>query len=110
MRNLAGSAGISIMLAMLVNFSAAARGQLIEPYSQENAMVQSGALPPATSIADPTGVVALSVQIDRQSAMLGYTQVFHLMFMVTLAMMPLVMLMRMPKQTSPMPQAPPAEH
>lgn len=110
MRNLGGSAGISIMLAMLVNFSAAARGQLIEPYSQENAMVQSGALPPATSIADPTGVVALSVQIDRQSAMLGYTQVFHLMFMVTLAMMPLVMLMRMPKQTSPMPQAPPAEH
>ena len=33
--------------------------------------------------------------------MLGYTQVFHLMFIVTLAMMPLVMLMRMPKQTLP---------
>ena len=111
LRNLGGSAGISIMLAMLVNFSAGARGQLVGAYSPENAMIQPNALPSTMSITDPTGIVVLSAQIDRQAAMLGYTQVFHLMFMVTLAMMPLVMLMRMPKQTSPMPQpAPAAEH
>jgi DHA2 family multidrug resistance protein len=100
MRNLGGSAGISIMLAMLVNFSAGARGALVTPYSPENSLITQNALPPSMSITDPTGVVALSAQVDHQAAMLGYTQVFHLMFIVTLLMMPLVMLMRMPKQTA----------
>jgi DHA2 family multidrug resistance protein len=99
LRNLGGSAGISIMLAMLVNFSAGARGQLVAPYSPENAMISPNTLPQTMSITDPTGIVVLSSQVDHQAAMLGYTQVFHLMFLVTLAMMPLVMLMRMPKQT-----------
>src|SRR5262249_1511320 len=66
MRNLGGSAGISIMLAMLVNFSAGARGQLVDPYSAENTMVQSGGVPQSMSITDPTGIVVLSGQIDHQ--------------------------------------------
>ncbi|MBS0386103.1 MAG: DHA2 family efflux MFS transporter permease subunit [Proteobacteria bacterium] len=98
MRNLGGSAGISIMFAMLVNFAAAARVQLVDPYSPENAMIQPNTLPWPMSITDPTGVVVLSAQVDHQASMLAYTQVFHLMFMVTLAMMPLVMLMRVPKE------------
>ncbi|MBI3438448.1 MAG: DHA2 family efflux MFS transporter permease subunit [Proteobacteria bacterium] len=98
MRNLGGSAGISIMLALLVNFSAGARGQLVEPYSPENPMMQPSVLPQSMSITDATGVVVLSSQIDRQAAMLGYTQVFHFMFIVTLAMMPVVLLMRSPTQ------------
>jgi DHA2 family multidrug resistance protein len=99
MRNLGGSAGISIMLAMLVNFSAGSRAALVTPYSLDNAMIQPNTLPAPMSLTDPTGIVILSGEVDRQASMLGYTQVFHLMFMVTLAMMPFVLLMRMPKQT-----------
>ena len=98
MRNLGGSAGISIMLAMLMNFSAGTRAQLITPYSPDNAMLQPGTLPAPMSITSPTGINMLSSQVDLQAAMLGYTQVFHLMFLVTLAAMPLVLIMRMPKE------------
>ena len=99
MRNLGGSAGISIMLAMLATFSAGARGVLVTPYSPDNQMIQPETMPQPMSITDPTGVVMLSSEVDHQASMLGYTQVFHLMFLVTIAMMPLVLLMRMPKQS-----------
>jgi DHA2 family multidrug resistance protein len=52
-------------------------------------------------MSDPTGVQILSAQVDQQAAMVGYSQVFHLMFLVTLVMMPIVLLMRTPKEGAP---------
>ena len=96
MRNLGGSAGISIMLVLLSAFSVGARTSLVAPYGLDNAMTQA-TLPAPFSLTDPAGIAMLSGAVDRQAAMLGYTQVFHLMFVVTLCMMPPVLLMRMPK-------------
>ena len=99
LRNLGGSAGISLMLALLTNFAAGVRAGLVAPYSLDNTAIQPNTLPAPFSLTDPPGIAILSGQVDRQASMLAYTQVFHLMFMVTLAMMPLVLLMRMPKTT-----------
>ncbi|MES1201979.1 MAG: MDR family MFS transporter [Pseudomonadota bacterium] len=98
MRNLGGSAGISIVLALLVSFSAKSRSALIAPYSLDNPATRPEMLPPSMSLTDPTGVASLSGQVDLQATMVGYTQVFHLMFLVTLAMMPIVLIMRTPKE------------
>lgn len=97
MRNLGGSAGISIMFAMLVNFSAKSRTDLVTPYSLDNNTV-AAQLPAPLSMSDPTGVNVLSSQVDLQSTMMGYTQVFHLMFLVTLFLIPAVLIMRTPKE------------
>ena len=98
MRNLGGSAGISIMFALLLGFSAKSRATLVTPYSLDNPIAAPAQLPAPLSLTDPTGVAALSGQVDLQATMMGYSQVFHLMFLVTLAMMPIVLIMRTPKE------------
>ncbi|MES1200049.1 MAG: DHA2 family efflux MFS transporter permease subunit [Pseudomonadota bacterium] len=96
MRNLGGSAGISIMLVLLSNFAAGSQTSLVAPYGLDNSMVRD-LLPAPFTLNDPIGIAMLAGAVQRQAAMLGYTQVFHLMFVVTLCMMPPVLLMRMPK-------------
>jgi DHA2 family multidrug resistance protein len=105
LRNLGGSAGISIMLAMLVNFSVGSRARLVEPYSLDNTNMQPSILPAPYNLTDPTGIDMLSSAVDHQAQMLAYSQVFHLMFLVTLAAMPFVFLMR---STKPLAGARPA--
>lgn len=96
MRNLGGSAGISLMLAMLVNYAAGSRTALVAPYSLDNTNVQPSTLP--FSLTDPNGLVVLSSEIDHQAQMLAYTQVYHLMFLVTICAMPFIFLLRPPKR------------
>jgi DHA2 family multidrug resistance protein len=109
LRNLGASAGISGMLAILTTFSVNSRALLVAPYAVDNSVVAQ-TLPAPLSLSDPTGVALLSGMVDRQAAMLGYTQVFHLMFIVTLCMMPLVLLMRTPKAPPPQDQMVASEH
>jgi hypothetical protein len=70
---------------------------LVTPYSLDNNTV-AAQLPAPLSMSDPTGVNVLSSQVDLQSTMMGYTQVFHLMFLVTLFLIPAVLIMRTPKE------------
>ena len=70
---------------------------MVAPYSVDNAMVAQTLTQPL-SVSDPTGMVVFSNQIDLQATMVGYAKVFHLMFLVTLAMMPVVLVMRTPKE------------
>lgn len=97
MRNLGGSAGISIMLAMLVGLSAKSRADLVTPYSLDNT-ITNAQLPAPMSTTDPMGIAVLSGQVDLQATMMGYSQVFHIMFVVTLCLIPMVLFMRTPKE------------
>jgi DHA2 family multidrug resistance protein len=109
MRSLGSSAGISSVLALVANLSAHSRAQLVTPYSPDNVLVQQS-LPAPLSMSDPTGIALLSSTVDRQAALSGYTQVFHLMVVLTLCMAPMLLLLRSPKHTQVQKPMAAAEH
>jgi len=97
-RNLGSSVGISIMQAIYANRAAVA-------HADQAANVQTGSptlgsLPPAMNPGAPGGLEALNGEVTRQAAMVAYVDVFRLMLIVTLSVMPLLLVMRTPKQAS----------
>ncbi len=99
LRNLGGSVGISLGVGVLAQQSQIAHadiGAALTPFS----------LPWAdSSIAQTLGLDAvtqlLNATVNKQAVMIAYIDVFRLMFWVTVAMIPLVVLLRRPKQAAP---------
>lgn len=92
-RSLGSSAGISVVQAMVIRDSALAHSVLASRIDPADPVVRS-ALP---RMMDPTtlnGLQVLNLEITRQGAMIGYVTVFSWMMLVTLAMLPLVMILR----------------
>jgi len=50
------------------------------------------------ALRSPGGLLALNGEITRQAAMVAYVDAFKMMFIVTLACMPMLLLMRGPKR------------
>ena len=96
-RSVGGSAGISIMQALFSRNVSVVRARLVEPLHADNPLMHAPYLAPPFSLADPRGLAALSGEITRQASMVAYIDVFHVMAMTSLAMIPLVLLMRRPK-------------
>jgi DHA2 family multidrug resistance protein len=102
-RNLGNSAGISIMEATFVRNSQIVHSRLAEGINPENpnAVAALG----GAALNSPATMAGLNGQVSAQAAMVSYIDVFHLMFLTTLAAIPLVMLLRKP--TGPPPASEP---
>jgi len=95
LRNIGGSIGISLTVNVLARQTQIAHADLgagLTPYT----------LPWANAdIAHTLGVDAvvsmLDAAVNRQAAMIAYVDVFRLMFWITVAVMPLLLLLRKPK-------------
>jgi DHA2 family multidrug resistance protein len=96
-RNLGNSAGISIMQTLFTRNTQVVHTRLVEPLRPDNPLTRASLAAPF-SLSDPAGVGALNGEVTRQSAMVAYIDVFHLMFLTTLAIIPVVLFMRRPKQ------------
>ncbi|WP_148714205.1 DHA2 family efflux MFS transporter permease subunit [Chitinolyticbacter meiyuanensis] len=94
LRNLGSSVGISIVQALLIQGTGRAHAHLAEQVNPANPAVQQ--LPALLDPHTPLGVALLNGEVDRQAAMIGYLDDFHLMMWVTLAAMPLLLLIRTP--------------
>jgi len=64
---------------------------------QPNDPVVAAGLPPAFNMGTTAGLSALNGEVTRQAAMVGYVDDFRLMMIITLAVMPLLLVMRKPK-------------
>jgi DHA2 family multidrug resistance protein len=93
-RNLGNSAGISIMEALLISNTQVVHSRLVEKLTLDNPLA-------APHLASQASMAALNGEVTRQSMMVSYIDVFHLMFIVTLAAIPLVLLMRKPADQIP---------
>jgi DHA2 family multidrug resistance protein len=96
-RNLGSSVGISVMQAQVVSNTAEAHAGLTGLIDPSNPVVRA-ALLPSMNPATTTGALALNNEVTRQAAMVAYVEVFHLMFYITLACIPMLLLMRAPKR------------
>ncbi len=93
-RNIGMSIGISIVITMLARWTQsghAALAQYINPFSLPlRAAVDAGAL----NLHSLQGLAMIDDEVTRQAATLAYLQDFRLMMWVTLAAMPLIVLLR----------------
>ena len=97
MRNIGSSIGISIVISYLaqrVQINHAAYADYIDASSRLplRLAVESGAL----ELASPQGLARANQLLNQQAATLAYLQDFRLMMWITLAAVPLLLLLRQP--------------
>ncbi len=99
LRNLGGSIGISLTVGVLsrqAQISHADLGASLTPYAlpwTNDAIARTLGLDVVTAMLDAT--------VNKQAAMIAYLDVFRMMFWVTVAMMPLLLLLRRPRAPGP---------
>jgi MFS transporter, DHA2 family, multidrug resistance protein len=93
-RNLGSSVGISMMQALDTQQTSVAHADMAAQVQPGNPVFAAGVGP-----IDPGGSMldALNGEITRQAAMVGLIDVFKLMFLLTIAIAPLLLIMRKPK-------------
>ena len=99
-RNIGSSVGISVVMAELqqnIQRNHAAFADYITPYNQALLKVgESG----YWNIHTTQGLVAINNEVQRQAATLAYLQDFQLMMWITLASLPLLLLLRRPPKNT----------
>ena len=95
-RSIGGAAGISVLSALTVRNAAAVHARLIEGIRPDNPALARAM--PGFDFNAPTAVAAMNAQITRQAAMVSYTDIFWLMAVLSLAVVPLAFLLRTPRR------------
>lgn len=93
-RNIGSSIGISVMIYLLGRYTSQAHAALSEFIQPFRTPMQH--LPALLNPATTGGRAMLDLAVTRQSTLLAYLGDFYLMFLVTVATLPLVLLMRRP--------------
>lgn len=102
-RNIGSSIGVSVVMYLLAINLQANHAQLAEHATPFN---RAFALPNIVAfwdLKDPAGLAALDAEINRQAAVIGYLNDFAFMMWVTVAAMPLILLLR-PVRRAPSPE------
>jgi len=94
MRNIGGSVGISIVVALLAENTQIVHSRLIEHLRPDNPLAH---LAPPFSLTTPSGLAALNAEATRQAAMVAYIDNFKMMMVLVIATLPLLLLMRRPR-------------
>lgn len=95
LRNIGSAIGISIVQTLLTRNTQTLHSALSEhitPYALQNPAFPAAHVDPATT----TGLFHLNAMITHQAAMIAYNDDYQLMMVVTLAVMPLLLLLRPP--------------
>ncbi len=102
-RNLGASVGISVMQALWTANSAVVHSTMVAQLAASNP-VDRASLGPQLG-AGVMGVEGLNEEISRQAAMVAYIDDFRLMMLATVAILPLLLIMKAPRMISGMPHA-----
>ncbi|MDB5436018.1 MAG: drug resistance transporter, EmrB/QacA subfamily [Phenylobacterium sp.] len=94
--NLGSSVGISIMNGLVVANTQTMHSSLAAKIIPSDPVVRA-TLPRMFDPATPAGITALNAEVTRQAAMVAYVDDFRLMFIITIACMPMLLLMRKPR-------------
>jgi DHA2 family multidrug resistance protein len=101
-RNIGSSIGISLVQTLLVRNTATAHASLTEKINITNQGFLDPIVQATYGLANNLGAATLNAEITRQAAMIGYLDDFRLMLVLTLAVIPLLLLIRPAKrETAP---------
>ncbi|HEY4083842.1 MAG TPA: DHA2 family efflux MFS transporter permease subunit [Burkholderiaceae bacterium] len=96
-RNIGSSIGISMVQTILVRNTQAIHASIVERVTPTNLALRLGDVG-GLDLNTPQGLATLNGEVTRQAAMLAYVDDFRLMLMLTIAVLPLLWLMRPPKR------------
>lgn len=94
-RNIGNAIGISLLQYQMMQYSAASRVELVQGVRPDNPVLQYAR--PEFDFNSIEALVGIKAEITRQAAMVGNISIYHLVFVVTLAVAPLVLFMRVNK-------------
>ena len=92
-RSLGASVGISIMNALVVANTQTMHGSLAAKIDPKDPVVRA-TLPKMFDPSTLAGLTSLNGEVTRQATMVAYVDDFRLMFIITIACMPMLLLMR----------------
>ena len=98
MRNFGSSLFISLSVMMLVRSTSINYARMTEFISPYREALTGASLPLSWSPETATGLLRISNEIQRQAAMIGYINAFHMMAFTAMAAVPLAFLMRSVKR------------
>ena len=99
LRNLGGSVGISLTVGVLARQSQVSHADIASNLSTAALPWADGAI--GKAMGNDAIIAMLDATVNKQAAMIAYLDVFTMMFWITVAMMPLLMLLRSPKKAGP---------
>jgi MFS transporter, DHA2 family, multidrug resistance protein len=102
-RNLGSSVGISMMQALYTHQTAVSHSDMTSQVQPGNPVFSAG-IPASMNPATASGLDVLNGEITRQASMVGLIDVFRLMLVMTLAVAPLLLVMRKPRAAAPAPE------
>ena len=94
MRNIGGSVGIAIVVALLAENTQIVHSRLVEQLRPDNPLARAPHLAAPFSLTDPSGIAALNAEATRQAAMVAYIDNFKLMMLIVIVGLPLLLLLR----------------
>jgi len=106
LRNLGSSVFIAASVTTLLRTGRISQAHLTEFVSPFNEALQFPAMPQAWDLESITGLAAVGGEIGRQAAMIGYLNAFGLYTVASLAVLPLILLVHIPKSPKEMPASP----
>jgi DHA2 family multidrug resistance protein len=95
-RNIGSSIGISLVQTLLVRNTVIAHASLTERITHGSAAWNNPAIAHAYDLSSPGGAVFLDSSVTQQAAMIAYIDDFWLMLFLTVAVIPLLLLIRPP--------------
>jgi DHA2 family multidrug resistance protein len=98
-RNIGSSIGISLVQTMLVRNTVIAHASLTERVTHANPAWHNPAIARAYDLSTLGGAAFLDSSVTQQAAMIAYIDDFWLMLLLTLAVMPLILLIRPPSRS-----------
>jgi DHA2 family multidrug resistance protein len=97
MRNIGGSLGISVVVALLSENTQIVHSRLVENLRPDNPLARAPFLGPVWSLTTQPGIAALNAEATRQSAMGAYLDDFKLMMIIVVLAAPLLLFLRKPQ-------------
>lgn len=96
MRNLGSSIGISVVITYLAQRTQSNHAAFADYINPFNLALRQAVEAGAYNLTTPEGLAAINGEVTRQAATLAYLQDFRLMMWITLAAIPLIILLRTP--------------
>src|SRR5437879_3837721 len=106
MRNIGGSIGISIVVALLSENTQTVHSRLIENLRPDNPLAQAPFLATPYRLSAPSGIAALNDDVTRTGQVISYFVHFKLMMLLVILSAPLLLLLRTTRRAAaPAPHA-----
>ncbi|MHB1180408.1 MAG: DHA2 family efflux MFS transporter permease subunit [Sulfuricella sp.] len=96
MRNLGSSIGISVVITYLAQRTQANHAAFADYINPFNLALRQAVEAGAYNLTTPQGLAVINGEVTRQAATLAYLQDFRLMMWITLAAIPMIVLLRAP--------------